>query len=150
MNTMPLSDTDRVRYADISEFGEVGSLPETPPALKSNSYLLPQAEAASLPPSEISVAPAIVLLNRMLGASLTFDNPAWSGDPVPRMRVLQRKLIESSLTMAPSERTACMDAIRLVEQAVGMRLRWQQMRKSDVEADFNTQDEERNEEASTA
>ncbi|HWW05965.1 hypothetical protein [Collimonas sp.] len=154
MSSLPLSGADRVRYADSSEFGEIQNLSEVSPALKSRTYLLPQEEAASLPPPLIITAPAMLLLNRMLGARLTFDNPAWSGDPLPRMRALQRKLIEQSLTRPPGDRTECMDAIRLVEQAVQLRMRWQQMRKSDAEADLNPQDEdkdkERDEETSTA
>lgn len=80
-------------------------------------------------------------ITQHLGQLLTVANPAWSGDPLPRMRALQKKLIEHSLNLSQEERGPCLQAISVVEQAVQMRLRLQQMRIDDftLHADMEAQ-----------
>lgn len=120
---------------DPAEYGAIHSVPSTP-LLKARPDLLPAEEALSLPPPEPK-DPKIALLNRALGAALTVDNPVWSGDPVPQLRALQKLLIADSLTRPQHERGAALGALKVVEQAVRLRLRWQQMRRSAAEADVD-------------
>lgn len=72
-------------------------------------------------------------LTDFLGTSLTTGSAVWSQDSVDRMRFLQKRLIEHSLTLASSERTGCLGAISVVENAIQLRLRLEQMRKSELE-----------------
>jgi hypothetical protein len=97
--------------------------------------LSPWEESASLappaPPSEETLAP----LTRFLGAALTVASPAWSRDPLPGLRALQRRLVDHSLALDQSERADSMDAILVVEDAVRLRLRLQQMELARLDAD---------------
>ena len=127
---------DRVHPLDVGELAEIHSVGNANPILKARPDLLPGEEEASLPPLEVQSDPTLVSLKQLLGERLTSGNAAWSGDPIPRMRALQKKLIEHSLTLEQADRMPCMDAIRVVELAVQWRLRWQQMRRSDVEANL--------------
>ena len=49
------------------------------------------------------------------------------------MRGLEKKMVEYSLTLPQDERKHIMAAISVVEIAVHLRLRYQQMRMSDLE-----------------
>jgi len=118
---------------DPSEFAEIYSLQKTPATLRPREALQPEEEALSLPPPE-PADPKISLLNRALGARLTTDNPLWSGNPVPHLRALQKSLIAHSLTLQQAQRRPCLDALTVVERAILLRLRWQQMRRSELEA----------------
>jgi len=118
---------------DPGEFAEIYSLHKTPATLRPRETLHPEEEALSLPPPE-PADPKISLLNRALGARLTTDNPIWSGNPVPHLRALQKSLIAHSLTLPQAQRRPCLDALTVVERAILLRLRWQQMRRSDMEA----------------
>lgn len=82
---------------------------------------------------------AIAPLTNFLGPLLTVANPVWRGDPVPGMRMLQKKLVAHALTLDEQDRAECMGAIATVENAVQLRLRWQQMRMT--EAELNTKPE---------
>ncbi len=77
--------------------------------------------------------PAIAPLTNFLGTLLTVANPVWMSDPVPGMRMLQKKLIAHALTLDEKDRSECMDAIAVVDNAVQLRLRWQQMRMTEEE-----------------
>jgi hypothetical protein len=114
------------------ETGEIHSVPGAQLAPKSRLLLSPSEEALSLPPPA-ELPNAVAPLTDLIGARLTVDNPAWSGDPVPAMRLLQKTLVAASLERGDGERGALLRAIELVEQAVQMRLRWQQMKRSDAE-----------------
>ncbi|NRR30404.1 hypothetical protein HSX11_09395 [Oxalobacteraceae bacterium] len=94
--------------------------------------LLPEEQAISLPAPVAAPGP-IAPLTRLLGPLLTVANPAWSGDPLPRFRALQKCLVEHALGLEPDQRGACMEAMVVVESAVRLRLRLQQMRASDAE-----------------
>jgi hypothetical protein len=120
---------------------EIHSLHEAELAPVSRSLLKPSEEARSLPPST-ELQNAVAPLTEILGARLTTDSPAWSGDPVPAMRLLQKTLVAASLLLEDGRRADLMSAIELVEQAVQMRLRWQQMRRSDAEAPIEPEPEE--------
>lgn len=97
--------------------------------------LLPEEDRISLPSLEDKAHSPLAPLTEFLGPQLTVANPAWIGDPIPLMRALQKKLVEHSLTLAESDRSECMDAILVVENAVQMRLRFQQMRMDEAELD---------------
>lgn len=89
--------------------------------------LSPWEETASLEPDVPAAQETLAPLTRFLGAALTVANPAWSRDPLPGLRALQRRLVDHSLALAQSERADSMDAILVVEDAVRLRLRLQQM-----------------------
>ena len=129
----PASAANPAGAVGHAELAEIHSLPSTPAVLKARATLQPEEEALSLPQPELP-DPKIALLNRVLGTRLTTDNPLWSGDPVPPLRALQKALIAHSLTLPQPERRPCLDALTVIERAVLLRLRWQQMRRSDAEA----------------
>lgn|GEM_PF-1341339 len=124
---------DRTGLGEVGGLAEIPEIAQTQPVFKSRPFLLPGEEEASLPEFDYPLDPVQESLKQILGARLSVDNPAWVGDPIPRMRALQKKMIEFSLTQETSERGVCMEAIRVVELAVRWRLRWQQMRRSDLE-----------------
>lgn len=126
------------------ERGEIHGVQNAELESKSRLLLSPAEAALSLPPST-ELPNAVAPLTEILGARLTVDNPAWSGDPVPGMRMLQKTLVEASLRMSEEVRPDLLNAISLVEKAVQMRLRWQQMRRSEAEAEAGlvADDEER-------
>lgn len=97
--------------------------------------LLPEEDRLSLPSLEERAHTPLAPLTRFLGPRLTVASPAWVGDPIPLMRALQKKLVEYSLTQDESDRSECMDAILVVENAVQMRLRFQQMCMGEAEPD---------------
>ena len=115
------------------ETGDIHSVPETQLEPKSRLLLKPAEIALSLT-SSTELPNAVAPLTAILGLRLTVDSPAWSGDPIPGMRMLQKTLLSVSLQQAQGDRTDLLKAIELVEKAVQMRLRWQQMRRSDAEA----------------
>ncbi|MET3130422.1 hypothetical protein AAKU55_000675 [Oxalobacteraceae bacterium GrIS 1.11] len=89
--------------------------------------LSPGEELASMLPGALESQAALQPLTRFLGAPLTVANPAWSRDPLPGMRALQKTLVEYSLTLEQGARADTMAAIVVVERAVQLRLRLQQM-----------------------
>lgn len=112
--------------------GELGEIQSTPSQTKiqplGRDQLRPEQEAVSLPQQPTRAPSTFAPLNQFLGTALTSANPVWGADPVPRMRGLQKVLVEHSLTLEQSDRSECMAAISVVETAVKMRLRFQQMR----------------------
>lgn len=125
------------------ETGEIHSVAGAELVPKSRELLNPSEAALSLPPT-VELANSVAPLTAILGARLTVDSPAWRGDPIPGMRLLQKTLVASSLQLPDGERADLLSAIALVERAVQMRLRWQQMRRSDAEGpiDANNEDNE--------
>lgn len=112
--------------------GELGGIPQEERVPVMRQQLLPGEEAISLPTAPVAQGP-LTSLTSFLGPILTVANPAWSGDPVPRMRALQKALVEQSLALPDNDRTELMQAINVVESAVQLRLRLQQMRMSEAE-----------------
>jgi hypothetical protein len=89
--------------------------------------LSPAQESASLQ-AVVAAGPATLTpLTQYLGAALTVASPAWSRDPLPGLRALQKRLLAHSLARDPAGREDSMAAILVVEQAVHLRLRLQQM-----------------------
>lgn len=123
--------------ADVGEIHTYHT--ETPAQPLARPLLLPAEEALSLPPPASSLPNPIAPLTRFLGPLLTVANPVWSGDPIPRLRALQKKLVEHSLMQPEGERGIFMTGISLVENAVRLRLRFQQMRMNDVEMQVKTE-----------
>ncbi|MTV41742.1 hypothetical protein [Duganella radicis] len=140
MNTR-IAGGGRAGAAAQLEAAEIHSVPEAEQVSRSRLQLKPSEAALSLPPPA-EVPNAVAALTGLLGTRLTVDNPAWSGDPVPGMRLLQKTLVATSLTLAEGERGELLAAIGLVEQAVQMRLRWQQMRRSAAEGPQQAESEE--------
>jgi hypothetical protein len=137
LSTPVTTKVDRNAPAGLSvDVGEIHTLPQESlarPVVRLD--LLPEEERASLPQQFATADSTIEPLNRFLGPALTFANPVWTGDPVPRLRGLQKKLVEHSLTLDQSDRSECMAAISVVETAVQLRLRLQQMRMTEEEAE---------------
>lgn len=127
--------------AERIDAGEIHSLHEAELAPRTRSLLKPAEEARSLPPAT-ELKNAVAPLTEILGARLTTDSPAWSGDPIPAMRLLQKSLVAASLLLEDGRRADLLSAISLVEKAVQMRLRWQQMRRSDAEQPIEAEPEE--------
>jgi hypothetical protein len=139
--TAARSDTGEIRNAERAEhvksatIGEIDSAQALRPAGADYSdglYRAPEARQSAMEP-----------ITQHLGNALTIANPVWTGNPVPDMRALQKKLIEYSLAVSPEERGPCLQAITVVEGAVRMRLRLQQMRMDDLSMQFGTEAQER-------
>lgn len=146
MNISRTSSNVRGRAPELTDFGEIQSIPEGPIEPKLRSQLMEAEEQLSLPRTELP-ARLSAALNTVLGLRLTVDNPVWAGDPIPGLRALQKKLVACSLTLDDEERSECMASISLVERAVQLRLRWLQMQRSDEErAIIANKEEPRNEE----
>lgn len=115
-------------------FGDVGSIAPRPRKRDvMRSDLQPWQQEASLTPGAGSgtSSPTLAPLTRYIGAALTVANPAWARNPLPALRALQKKIIEHSLTLDTGERADSMAAINVVESAVQLRLRFQQMDMQD-------------------
>lgn len=121
------------------DFNDLGGVALSPQRSIMRTQLLPGELEASLPSRADQPQGAVAPLTRFLGPLLTVANPAWVGDPVPRMRALQKALVAHSLTLAEDDRSSLMDAIRVVETAVQWRLRLQQMRMTEAEANIKPQ-----------
>lgn len=131
---MSASSVQRGKFArEPGEFGEVGELSSMPVARVVRTGLLPGELRASLPALKSELVGPVAALTRFLGPMLTAANPLWSGDPLPRLRSLQKSLLSHSMGLPQASRTPVMDAISVVESAVQLRLRWQQMRSSEAE-----------------
>ncbi|MES2743019.1 MAG: hypothetical protein V4754_19010 [Pseudomonadota bacterium] len=76
---------------------------------------------------------AIAPFTDVLGARLGAANPVWGANAVGLLRNLQKKLVAHSLTLEHAERRPCLDAIEVLEVAVGLRLRLRQMELSEQE-----------------
>lgn len=135
---------------DAAEFAEIHSLQTELLAPKTHAALQPEEEALSLPPPD-PLDPKMEVLGRVLGSAVTADNPVWRGNAIPRLRALQKALIAHSLTRERDDRRIGLDAVRVLEQNIRLRLRWQQMARSDNEAnaaDVPVKEEEHAAEAS--
>lgn len=148
MNISRTSTGVRGRALELTDFGEIQSIPEGPIEPKLRSQLKEAEEQLSITRTELPPRLSAAL-NAVLGLRLTVDNPVWAGDPIPGLRALQKRLVERSLTLEGDDRSECMTSISLVERAVRLRLRWLQMQRTDEERAFTENKEEpRNEEES--
>ena len=123
-----------------------GGLPLTPdggeihpvgiPRLVENvsvSLLEPNEAAASFNPALRRIKSGIEPLTQLLGVALTAGNPAWTGDPVPKMRALQKKLLEQGMALADDKRGVLLSAISVVEGNIQLRLRLYQHHMSELQ-----------------
>jgi len=111
---------------DVGEITGSAAPPAVPPIFRSS--LQPWEQAVSLSsPSEL---PDFVItpVSRFLGPLLTVASPVWSSHAMARLRALQKKLIEHSLTLPQDDRLDCLGAVTMIEDAVLLRLRLEQMR----------------------
>ncbi|MFZ6773936.1 hypothetical protein ACO0LB_14590 [Undibacterium sp. SXout7W] len=115
---------------DFNDLGGVNNAKKTPVM---RNHLQPGELAASLPSITDIPQNTVEPLTRFLGPSLTFASPAWIGDPIPRMRALQKTMIAHSLTLEEENRSDLMGSINEVETFVQWNLRFQQMRIPDAE-----------------
>lgn len=116
------------------DVGEIRSYPD--PARGSVAPRAPAYPDESSPPPVVHTPGPIEPLTRFLGPLLTVASPAWGIDPIPGMRALQKKLVEHSLTLDEDDRSECLAAITIVEGAVQLRLRYQQMRMNELEREL--------------
>jgi hypothetical protein len=117
-----------------SDGGEIH--PVGVPALVANvsvSLLEPNEAAASFNLTTRRAARGVEPLTNLLGIGLTAGSPAWSGDPVPKMRALQKKLLEQGMQLAGEQRTTSLTAIAVVEKNIQLRLRLHQLHMSDLQ-----------------
>lgn len=136
MKIEPTSKAKRRVVSPVTvEPGEIFNLAHQTPA-KWSGDLQAVDEAASLPSDDAIPSGPLAPLTRFLGPELTVANPAWGEHSVSRMRALQKKLVEFSLTLEESDRAECMAAISQVESAVQLRLRLEQMRMLELEGNF--------------
>ncbi|WP_051293508.1 hypothetical protein [Pseudoduganella violaceinigra] len=130
-----LNDAASLGLHGLADAGEIHSLAPTLPTPKTRPLLHPAEEALSLPPPALGTDPKLMMLGQAVGPALSFDNPVWRGNPVPALRGLQKMLIDQALNHPLEERGPSLRAVKVVERAVQLRLRWQQMRRSDAEPD---------------
>lgn len=70
---------------------------------------------------------------RLVGVRIGPANGAWGSDALGLLRSLQKRLIEHALGLPAAARRPCLDAVAVLEPAVGMRLRIMQMQLSQLE-----------------
>lgn len=148
-STGPNSAVDRARTTGAGDVADIYSIPDQLTVHKARPQLRPEEELVSLPPPREPDS-QIEALNRFLGPRLTVDNPVWRGDPVMSLRSLQKLLIEHSLALPENERPECLAALSLVERAVQLRLRWNQMQRSDAESNDGQEGERKDEDQDKA
>lgn len=131
---MSTSSVQRGQFTrEPGEFGEVGELSSIAVTRVVRTSLSPGELRASLPLPIKEQAGPVAALTRLFGPGLTVANPLWSGDPLPRLRSLQQVLLSHAMSLTQASRAPALKAISVVEQAVQLRLRWQQMRDSEHE-----------------
>ena len=131
MSSTSVTRQGQLKQLEVGEFGEVYQAAKVTISAR---QLLPGELDASLP-SQASVDGGLgESLTRVLGPALTTASLAWLGDPVPRMRALQKHLLGFSLAQPQEQRMPVMQAIAVIETSIQWRLRYQQMRMADAEA----------------
>jgi hypothetical protein len=98
------------------------------------SRLLPWEQEASLSSPRDLPDFAIGPVSRFLGPLLTAASPVWSTHAMTRLRSLQKRLIAQSLALPEDDRLDCLEAVSMIEQAVVLRLRLEQMAMMDEQA----------------
>ncbi|MFT5532188.1 MAG: hypothetical protein ACI8WM_000688 [Burkholderiaceae bacterium] len=104
----------------------------SPPNL-SSSQLKEYERDASINLVGRNVGRSIDTLTSFLGLSLTAGSVAWSGDPVPKMRALQKKFLEFGMTCEGEDRQRALAAISVVEKNIQWRLRLHQLHMSELQ-----------------
>ena len=97
------------------------------------SALAPTEAAASFNPTSRRIKSGIEPLTQFLGIALTSGNPAWTGDPVPKMRALQKKLLEQGMALSGEPRGVMLSAISVVEENIQLRLRLYQHHMAELQ-----------------
>lgn len=134
MNIRVNSGVHRGTREYAGDIGDIQNLERTSPLEPVSGATLHPADAAkSLKQAAGGTSGLLEALTGFLGETLTSGNPAWSGDPVPRMRALQKALVEHGLTLPEGEREPALQAISVVENSVQLRLRLQQHRMFEYE-----------------
>ena len=116
---------------DGGEIHPVG-VPQLVPNV-SVSLLEPPEAAASFNPTLRRIKSGIEPLTQFLGVALTAGNPAWTGDPVPKMRALQKKLLEQGMALSGDQRSVLLSAIAVVEGNIQLRLRLYQHHMAELQ-----------------
>lgn len=126
------------KVADLPNIGvRAPAEPVSPGALRSNE------PAKTLDRTAGANASLLAPLNSFLGEGLTSNNSAWTGDPIPKMRALQKTLVEHGIGLPEGERDAAMQAITVIERSIQLRLRLQQHRMLEFEIPQATQGEKK-------
>ncbi len=116
------------------EIGEIFThAPDTSSSNISASQLKEYEREASINPVGRRAGRGIETLTSLLGLSLTAGSVAWSGDPVPKMRALQKKFLEFGMTCEGEDRQRALAAISVVEKNIQWRLRLHQLHMSDLQ-----------------
>jgi hypothetical protein len=99
----------------------------------SASQLKDYERDASMNPVGRRVGRGVEMLTALLGLPLTAGSIAWSGDPVPKMRSLQKKFLEFGMASEGEDRKRALAAISVVEKNIQWRLRLHQLHMSDLQ-----------------
>jgi len=123
----------RARAATAGGVRGAAPVRDVPPNLDTGVLFVgdaPMLAALTAPAARVD---ALASLTRMVGPRIGPANPAWGADALALLRSLQKRLIGHALTLPASERRGCLDAIAVLEPAVGMRLRIMQMQMAELE-----------------
>jgi hypothetical protein len=131
--------------APLSPFDDAGAIhaldrTETPES-RFGGALSSQAHTASVPTIGLP-SRQLQALTDLLGKNVTVGNVAWTAAALPDMRALQKRLVEHSLKQGKEDRADCLAAILVVEDAVKLRLRLQQMYENEAELAMATEESE--------
>lgn len=110
--------------------GRAAPIHDVAPNLDTGVLFVGDAPTLQPPPPRLD---ALAPFTRLVGAQVGPGNPAWGADALALLRSLQKRLIGHALTLPPAARRGCLDAIAVLEPAVGMRLRIMQMQMSELE-----------------
>ncbi|MFT5589531.1 MAG: hypothetical protein ACI9ZF_001706 [Bradyrhizobium sp.] len=123
---------------------DIGEIFTSSPDLASSNISASQLKEierdASISPAGQRVGRGVETLTSLLGLSLTAGSVAWSGDPIPKMRALQKKFLEFGMTREGEERRRALSAISVVEKNIQWRLRLHQLHMSDLQLANNSEE----------
>ncbi len=129
MTTRPVTSGGTGRQAPVQQQMPI----QLEPNQVLSSDLSSREQSLSLKLRGASNSDTAAELTRWLGNALTTRNNAWSRDPLPDLRALQKLLLAKSLATEGQPRADCLAAIRVVEMNVQWRLRMLQM---DMDSDM--------------
>lgn len=108
--------------------GPLARAPDASPVLPSapgrGGAVPPPAEPAAAADATPTIGDRVA---QSLGLALTRHNPVWTHLAIPSLRSLQQRLLEHGLANPGAERAQVLQAVKVVEGQVQLRLRFEQM-----------------------
>lgn len=127
---MKIQNVKGVRSGEKSnpgDFGEIRGFPRVHSAESVSSVELDPATAAlSLGVTEARQPGPMDVLTQYLESFVTWDSVAWTDGAKPKMRALQKQLLEKGLTLDGNEKQSVLDAITIIEGDFTLRMRLEQ------------------------